>query len=472
MQLGDPSGRLERPGTARRILLILGVVATAAVTGLASTAVVVAVTADDPIVEPAALPKTVLPPNDEPVPVLAGSGGQGEVPSQAGLAGVLGPALQAPELGGATVASVIDPVTGETLFEQGGTSQVIPGSTTKVFIAVAASVAVPPGTRLTTKVVAGDEPGEIVLVGGGDPTLSTVPESAAYPGAATIAALAEAVAASDAGQISKITVDTSLFTGPSIGTGWAPEDAPSTYAAPITAVMVDGGRVSADAKNRSATPDLDAGHALATALGVPGAAVVNGTAPEGATELGSVRSAPVTRLIEQALTQSDNVLAEILARQVAIATGNPASFEGGAKGVRDTLAGLDVDLDGVSLLDGSGLSTENRVTAASLTSVLAIAASPSRGRPHVVLSGLPIGGFNGTLADRYRSDGSLAGAGSVRAKTGTLDGVSALAGVVKTAGGKLLVFAFVANHGAPVGSTDPAEAALDAAASAIATCGC
>jgi D-alanyl-D-alanine carboxypeptidase/D-alanyl-D-alanine-endopeptidase (penicillin-binding protein 4) len=90
-----------------------------------------------------------------------------------------------------------------------------------------------------------------------------------------------------------------------------------------------------------------------------------------------------------------------------------------------------------------------------------------------VLTGLPVAGFSGTLSERYRKPaaGAGLGAGVVRAKTGTLNGVSALAGLVRTADGRLLAFALTAD-GVPLGATKQAEAALDRLAAALAACGC
>jgi D-alanyl-D-alanine carboxypeptidase/D-alanyl-D-alanine-endopeptidase (penicillin-binding protein 4) len=119
------------------------------------------------------------------------------------------------------------------------------------------------------------------------------------------------------------------------------------------------------------------------------------------------------------------------------------------------------------MVDGSGLAARDRLTVATLTAVLrAIISRPSL---HAVLAGLPVAGWSGTLVDRYLTGGSRSGAGVVRAKTGTLTGVSALAGLVHDSSGRLLVFAFDADR---VRSTDAADAALDELAAALARCGC
>jgi D-alanyl-D-alanine carboxypeptidase/D-alanyl-D-alanine-endopeptidase (penicillin-binding protein 4) len=218
---------------------------------------------------------------------------------------------------------------------------------------------------------------------------------------------------------------------------------------------------------RSGQPGIDAGAALADALGARGATIVLGTAPPGAQSLATVHSAPIARLVEQALSMSDNMLAEALARQVALARDKPASFEGAAQAVMDTLAEDGIDTSGVALSDGSGLSQQDQVPARALTAVVGGAADGSLEGASALLSGLPVAGYDGTLFDRGDAG---AAPGTVRAKTGTLLGVHALAGTVVTADGRLLAFAVVADES--TGGEVAAESALDDVAAALAGCGC
>jgi D-alanyl-D-alanine carboxypeptidase/D-alanyl-D-alanine-endopeptidase (penicillin-binding protein 4) len=420
--------------------------------------------------EAATVPEAQLPDLGSAIPVLASLSGEAPAPDPDVLAGQLAPLLGSSALGAGVSAEIVDVATGDVLVGMDADDPATPASTAKLLTAVAALTSLDPSETLTTTVVAGATPGEVVLVGGGDPTLSRTTPSQSYPGAPTVAELAtQVVAALPAGTpVTRVVVDSSLFTGPLTASGWAPADAPSGYAAPVTATAVDGARVTPGSTARSGQPGLDAGSALADALGASGAAVVLGEAPAGARTLATVHSAPIARLVEQALSMSDNMLAEALARQVALARGLPASFEGGAQAVTEALADAGVDVTGVALSDGSGLSREDRIPVGVLTAVVRGAADGSIGDASALLSGLPVAGYDGTLADRGDPDPATA-PGRVRAKTGTLRGVHALAGTAVTADGRLLAFAVVAD-----GSSNEvaAEAALDDVAAVLAGCGC
>ncbi|TQN37738.1 D-alanyl-D-alanine carboxypeptidase/D-alanyl-D-alanine-endopeptidase (penicillin-binding protein 4) [Blastococcus colisei] len=418
--------------------------------------------------EAVAVPDAELPDLGEAAPVLASLGTDAPVPDPTVLSSQLTPLLTAAGLGTGVSAEVVDVATGEVLLDLDAGDPAVPASTAKLLTAAAALLSLDPAETLTTTVVAGSTPGEVVLVGGGDPTLSRTSPSQTYPGAATVADLAtQVVAAMPAGTpVSRIVVDSSLFGGALTAPGWGSGDAPSTYAAPVTATAVDGARVSPGSQARSGQPGIDAGSALAEALGVPRATVVLGEAPAGAETLATVESAPVARLVEQMLSMSDNMLAEALARHVAIANDLPATFEGGAQAVTEVLADAGIDVTGASLADGSGLSQSNRVPAGVLTDVVTSAADGSLDDVSALLSGLPVAGYDGTLLDRGDAG---AAPGTVRAKTGTLLGVHALAGTVVTTDGRLLSFAVVADGS---GSELAAESALDAVAAALAGCGC
>ena len=469
----EPSGPTTVTPSYRRLRrrLLIGLVVLVLVAALAVGAAFVLGRGDDGAAADPAAPSAQLPEVAEPSPVLAALASDAPAPDPDTLAATLAPLLATPALAGGVSAEVVDVAGGEVLFDDGADRPVTPASTAKLLTAVAALTTLDPEDTLETTVVAGAAPGEVVLVGGGDPTLSTTVPSRTYPGAATVADLAAQVqAALPAGTaVTRVLVDNSLFEGPLTAEGWGVEDAPSGYASPVTATAVDGARVRPGENARSGSPGTDAGRALAAALGAPGATVELGEAPDGAETLGSVRSAPVARLVEQALSQSDNLLADSLARHVALARGLPASFEGSAEAVPAALTDLGVDVSGVELYDGSGLSRLDLVTPAVLTELVAGAADGSLEGASAVVSGLAVAGYDGTLADRGDADPASA-PGAVRGKTGTLLGVHGLAGTVVTADGRLLAYALVANG--TVGGGGPEEAALDQIAAALAACGC
>jgi D-alanyl-D-alanine carboxypeptidase/D-alanyl-D-alanine-endopeptidase (penicillin-binding protein 4) len=384
----------------------------------------------------------------------------------AAVARALRTVVAARGLGARLRARIIDVATGQILYDRGGTDLAAPASTAKLLTAAAVLSVRPADYRIKTTVVAGAS-GAVVLVGGGDPTLTGArgKQPPAYPDAARISDLAAQLARAHV-RPTRIVVDDSLFTGPAVSPAWAPTDVPSEYASAITAVLADGGRAAPGAVDRSAQPDLAAGRELAAAVGRPSVPVVRGHAPAAARVLATVASAPLSTLIEQMLLESDNVIAEALARQVAIAEHQPVSFTGSAAAIRLVLRGLGVD-PGAGMVDGSGLAARDRLSPAALADVLRIAARAA-GHPDLrtLLASLPVAGWSGTLVGRY-SGGPAAGV--VRAKTGTLTGVSALAGTVHDRSGRLLAFAFIADR---TGPTAAAEAALDAVTTRLAACGC
>ena len=392
----------------------------------------------------------------------------GPVPLPASVSSALANAVQVPQLGPRLLAQVVDVSSGRLLYSRTPTATAAPASTAKLLTAAALLAVKKVTDRIATTVVAGSG-GRIVLVGGGDPTLSAARSGTAqlYPGAARMSDLADQLRAANV-PIRGIVVDDSLFSGPSISPAWAPEDVPSFYASAITPVLADGGKAHPADYGRSATPDLDAGHELAALLGRPGLPVTRGVAPTGAAQLARVESAPIGTLVDQMLQDSDNVIAECMARQVALAEHQPASFVDAAHAVRTVLTRLGFDPGG-GMVDGSGLAAKDRLSPADLVGVLRLIAGPTRPALHNVLAGLPIAGWSGTLADRYLSGASRVAAGLVRAKTGTLTGVATLAGLVHDKSGRLLAFAFLAD-GVP--STYDADRALDVLAAKLAACGC
>ena len=394
--------------------------------------------------------------------------GAAAVPTAAGLQRALTPVLSDPALGRGLSLSVVDVATRRVLLERAAGHGAVPASTAKIATAVAALSVLAVDARFSTRVVAGTQPGDVVLVGGGDPLLAGAHPLGGYPGGARLADLAAAVLRSGT-PVHRVLVDDGLFVGPRLGPGWKQSYVGGGDVAPVSALAVDGGRTaSGEHAGRSPDPALQAGRQLAQLLGVR-APVTRAPAPAGAAPLAEVRSPPVPQIVEAMLARSDNDVAEALGRQVALAVHLPASFAGEARAVADAVGALVGPGPRPELSDASGLSPLDRIAPAGLTLLLVTAAGDPRFGP--LLSGLPVAGFDGTLARRYRAGPAATAAGEVRAKTGTLAGVGALAGLVRTRSGGLLAFDLTANDVPTVGTT-AAQGALDRVAAVLAACGC
>lgn len=410
----------------------------------------------------------------DPPAVLGPDDDSAEPPTEAGLTTALTSLLADRRLGSSVAVSVRDAETGTALFSRNSDTPVTPASTAKTVTAAGVLLAYGPSYRLTTKVLRGSTPGEIVLVGGGDPTLA-FDERNSYPGAARLDTLAAAVRTALKGtQVTRIVVDSSLFSGDAIGPGWDSDIVSGGYASPVNALTVNGGRLEPTADHeaaRTSTPDLFAGQQFATLLGADGAEVVRGTAADGAEQLAELKSPPLSHIVDAMLSESDNVIAESMLRLIAVQKGVPATFANGTAELRAVLTEAGIDTTGFGLVDGSGLSRLDRVTPKLLTGLLAAAVGSDHTQLRSLLAGLPVASYSGTLTDRFDGASAAAGVGLVRAKTGTLSGVSSLAGMTVTTDGRILTFAAVAN-GVPRGGTDAAEAALDQIAATLAQCGC
>jgi len=434
----------------------------------------------------AATPPPVVPPAPPPSPVLAAAPGDAAVPSAQAVAAALKGLLIDQRLGGHVAVQVTDAATGQPLFGQNAGDPETPASTMKLATAVAALAVRGPAYQLRTRAVAGPNPGEVVLVGGGDPTLS-VNGAGSYPDAARLDDLAGQVKKALGGVApTRVLVDSSLFTGPAIGPNWEPNVVDGNgYEARITPLMLDGGRTNPkqldNPSPRTQTPDTAAGQAFAKLLGLAPSAVAAGRAPAAdsasappsgpagpapGTQLGVVTSPPLVRILEEMMRTSDNTIAELIARQVALARSQPASFAGAGTAVLAQLTDLGLPTAGVRISDGSGLSLDDRVTAQLLTGILTLAIRTDKPALHGLFTGLPVAGYSGTLADRYRGPAANPADGLLRAKTGTLTGINGLAGYVVDTKGRLLVFAVLADK--VPNNVLAAEAALDRIGTALA----
>jgi serine-type D-Ala-D-Ala carboxypeptidase/endopeptidase (penicillin-binding protein 4) len=418
-------------------------------------------------------------------------GGEAGLPTSAGLRAALGGALSEPALGPHVGAVIADASTGRVLAESDDAALFTPASTTKLVTATVALAVLGPGRRFATRVV--EAAGGIVLVGGGDPTLTVnAPPKDNYPQPATLAELAAQTARrlkEEHRTSVALGYDTSLYTGPAMAPGWPNNYITNGDVTPISSLEVDQGRLTSsgqpeDADNpdnfsaRTTDPAGMAAQAFAQLLEKDGITVtgppVSKTAAASARQVASVSSPPLSEIVEWMMLESNNVIAENLARQIAIAKGAPASFSGAAAEEEAELRGLGIG-SGIHLVDGSGLSPEDGIAPITLIRVIKLAAGTTgHAGLRAVITGLPVAGFAGTLSQGQSVFGGITGSalGVVRAKTGNLDTVASLAGLADATDGHLLMFAFMADKVPAAAMLQSAANAIDSAASALAACGC
>lgn len=344
-----------------------------------------------------------------------------------------------------------------------------PASTLKLWTAIAVLDALAAEDRLVTSVVWDAASGRLVLVGGGDTTLTTEQvRGTSAPSLEALAGSAErALRRLDVDEV-RLGYDDSLFTGPSVSPDWEDTYVSSGVIAPVSALMSDQGRVSPDSDARHTDPARAAADSFAELLedaGVDVQGAVRATVASDAEPLADVESLPIIELVEQMLRDSDNQLAESLGRIAASQGGQPASFDGAAEALLGAAEQRGVDVEGAVVHDASGLARDDRMPVQATVDALLVAAAEPALAP--VLSGLAVAGFDGTLADRFVVGDAGDAAGLVRAKTGTLTGISAEAGVATTCEGSRIAYTFVADE---VVDTFAARAALDDAAAELTSC--
>jgi serine-type D-Ala-D-Ala carboxypeptidase/endopeptidase (penicillin-binding protein 4) len=368
--------------------------------------------------------------------VLAAPAGAGDSP----LAKRLARALAVPHVSQARTGAVaIDLQTGQTVYSEHAGLPLAPASNEKLAVAFAALVTLGPAFRFETDVVGRGEQdgaiwrGSLVLIGHGDPTLSS----------ADLATLARQVRAAGIRRVTRgVFGDESFFDARRTGAGWK-----SWFyvneCAPLSALTVDRGRYYG---RTSRDPALAAALQFRDALRRAGVAVGGaGLGKQRADDvpLAAVESEPLSRVVAWMGRVSDNFTAEILLKQLGTTDGSVGTSARGAAVVRVALAEAGVPLAGLRLVDGSGLSSLDRLTARSLAALLRAAWADPVVRPFLLAS-LPVAGINGTLSDRMRRPPAR---GNVQAKTGTTSLASALSGYVK----RRYVFSVLQN-GSPVSS--------------------
>lgn len=346
---------------------------------------------------------------------------------------------------------------GDVRFDHRSDVSLVPASTAKLLTATAAIRELGEDHRFrtvlsATATPAGEVvPGDLVLIGGGDPLLASPDYAARFrrqPQTFTdLDSLAAQVVEAGIRRVDGAVVgDEGRYDRERYVASWPRRYVDQDQIGPLSALSVNDGfaeyPLAPDAPGdlvAAEDPAVDAAAVLTRLLEARGVDVAgpprSGPSPEGATELAAVESVPVREVVAQMLRESDNSTAELLLKELGHAAGDP-STEGGRRVTTAALGGAAIDAGGVVVADGSGLSLDNRLTCGLLVELLT--ASPEAA---ILDDGLPVAGQTGTLAERF--DGTELD-GVLRAKTGTLNSVTALAGVVEDDDAPL-TFALVVN---------------------------
>ena len=406
----------------------------------------------------------------------------------------LQPLLSSEDLGGRVAMSIWDPADEREIFGSAAGEPLLPASSMKTVTAAAVLAALGPEHRFRTRTALQPD-GRLVLIGGGDPALTTDQPrpTDTYPSRTPLQDLVDlTVAGLRARGLQRVGLDfdDSLFSGPAMKAEWSDSWPQEGIVAPVSALAFQPGTpglapVTAETDRAAVVAGWFADRLRAEGIEVTG--VRRGMASPQAEEVAEVRSEVLAASVDATLAYSDNDMAETLFRHVAVAAGLPGTFADASRAVADFLAETGLPLSGIVVADGSGLSRDNRLSAGLLAGLMSevtvVDSAESPGSPDPggqdgppdlgdlswLIPGLSVAGVYGTLLGRFDEPETEVGRGRTWAKTGTLTGVISLTGVVRTEQGALVAFSIVANE---VDNPFSARDAVDEVVASLAECGC
>jgi D-alanyl-D-alanine carboxypeptidase/D-alanyl-D-alanine-endopeptidase (penicillin-binding protein 4) len=350
-------------------------------------------------------------------------------------------------------------------YDHNGDTPLVGASTQKLVTATALLLAFgADGTLKTTAgstvpPAAGVVAGDLYIVGGGDPMLTTGGYASTFDHELILsndpAQLADAIAAAGITRIEGSVIgDDTRYDADRFSDHWPGRYASQGVVGSISALNIDDSNNTLGLSPAPADPPTNAAAILTDLLRQRGVTIGgeghSGTAPEGLTAVAELPSRPVHEIVKEMLTESDNETAEMSFKEIGLQNGGAGTWAAGATAVTQLLTDGGLPMEGIQIVDGSGLSSDDRLTCQFVVDLLT---RPETGP--TLVEGLAVAGETGTLHDRFEG---TAAAGHLRAKTGTLNEVTALSGMVQPTQGGALTFSYVTN--APAGTTiGPADVA-------------
>jgi D-alanyl-D-alanine carboxypeptidase/D-alanyl-D-alanine-endopeptidase (penicillin-binding protein 4) len=373
-----------------------------------------------------------------------------------------------PRLTGVVGMDVVDLSTGQTVAARRGYTPMMPASTFKILTAVIALRLMPAATRFPTEVVELPTTSKlpnvtrVAIVGGGDSLLASSDLTRLMP---AIAAKVQA----DGNDTVQINVDDSLFAPPTPATGWLPKYTLGEIS-PVRSLERD--------ERRHWDTSDEVGRWFTTQIRARGVKALYGgraVAPVDAATITKFAGHSLDQNVRSMLLNSDNDIAEHLARLATIAAGEQPTWSGWQEVAFAQLRELHINTSGLRIYDGSGLSRSARLTPAALVALIRMALQPKK---YPMLRSLlvdapgdfPVAGATGTLKYRFTSATAKCARGKVRAKTGFLTGAGSLAGIVNGVDGRVRVFSFIVNTTSPKASSIAVRNALDDMAATAVGC--
>ncbi len=364
-------------------------------------------------------------------------------------------------------------VDGRGVLDDGGATQVTPASNLKLLVGSVALEQLGAAYTFTTElrgtVSNGVVVGDLYFVGGGDPVLTTTeyPATEKYPTAhpTSLESLVAKLGAAGVTSIEgNVVGDDSRYDDERFVPTWGASIS-GVEAGPLGALMVnDATRVVVPGSTaRYADPAQGAAKDLIRLLQDAGISVGGtakaATAPPEAAVLASIQSAPLSDVLADMLTASDDNTAELLLKELGVHAGTGGTRPAGVAVVLATLVARGMDTSLLTLVDGSGLDSANRVTCDTMMQILG-----HESVTNPIGAGLPIAGQTGTLAEQF-TDAAIVG--RMHAKTGSLRNARALSGYVTSPGGTI-AFSMILNF-ANASDTSKYEPIWAALATALGT---